>query len=101
MDKKLISLAGLTQFLKDLKEWVVNYFDSHIDKVINKESNNPVANSVVSKNIWTGIAADVPAAIASGDIIPGYTNVYITDDDKSEFEWCTKADIYALFGLTI
>lgn len=99
--KKLIDLVGLAQFLKDLKIWVANYFDSRIDKTIDRTSQNPVANSVVSKNIWVGLSSEVAAAIASGDIIPGYTNVIVKDDDVAEFQWCTLADIYALFGITI
>lgn len=100
-NRKLIDLNGLKQFLSDLKDWVASYFDSRIDKTINKTSLNPVANSVISKAQWVGKKEDVDAAIISGDIIPGYTTVLITDDDNQEiiFEFCTTADIYRLFGL--
>lgn len=100
--RKLIDLSGLKQFLSDLKDWVANYFDSRVDKTINKTSNNPVANSVVSKAIWCGKEADIEAAIASGDIIPGYTVVRVTDDDNQDIilDFCTQEDIYRLFGLS-
>lgn len=99
--RKLIDLQGLGHFLSDLKVFIKNYFDSRIDKSIDKTSDNPIANSVVSKAQWVGKGEDVDAAILSGEIIPGYTTVIISDDDDKEviFQFASTQDIYDLFGL--
>lgn len=100
--RKLIDLTGLSQFLKDLKDWVKAYFDSRIDSEMSTTSTNPVQNKVVqdrlAKRIWYGSSEDIEAAVVSGEIEPGYTTIVTWDDaEEPNMRECTYDEILALF----
>lgn len=99
---KLISLSNLATFLKDLKDWVANYFTEHVDTEISTTSTNPVQNKVVqdrlAKRVWYGSHDEVEAAVASGEIEPGYTAIITWDDvEEPDVRECTYEEILALF----
>lgn len=87
MDKlKLISLTGLQQFLTN----ILNIINPQIEELDKK----------IEKKVWKGTQAELEKALADG-VIDESTLIVVTDDDLEEqiIEFCSKQDIYDLFGL--
>lgn len=93
-EQKLITLQNLKTFLTQIQ--------SQVDTSLDKNSNHPVANSVVTdrfeKSFWKGTYEEFEAAVAAGKITGDTVIEMLDDETETVYTIATSAEIDNIFN---